>query len=204
MVDQSLLISHERIYQVWTDKCQGGSLYMHLGQNNKKRKKQNNTDLRINADRNRTRIDERPNIVEHKTRIGDWEIDTVIGQHHQGALVTIVDRVPKVHTDKKVSSKQADRGTASNTFIISALSGIKVFTITADNGKEFIDHESITQQLGATVYFAHPYHSWERGLNENTNGLIRQYFTKRSSYEHITDQQVLEDMDKLNQRPRKT
>ena len=80
----------------------------------------------------------------------------------------------------------------------------KTLTITADNGKEFAGHESISEKLNAAVYFAHAYCSWERGLNENTNGLIRQYFTKGSSFENITEEQVEKVMNKLNHRPRKT
>ncbi|MCH9699245.1 MAG: IS30 family transposase, partial [Gammaproteobacteria bacterium] len=188
---------------VWADKRQGGTLYTHLRQSNKKRKKQYGSQDKRGQIRNRTSIDERPGIVEHKTRIGDWEIDTVIGQHHQGALVTIVDRVSKFTLIKKVESKHAAGVTAATVSLLAPFLD-QVFTITADNGKEFADHEAITKQLGATVYFAHPYHSWERGLNENTNGLIRQYFTKGSSFVNISDQHVLEVMDKLNHRPRKT
>jgi len=123
----------------------------------------------------------------------------VTGQNHPGALVTIVDRVSKFTLIKKVDSKPAEVVTEAT---ISYLD--KTLTITADNGKEFAGHETLKEQLNAGVYFAHPYHSWERGLNENTNGLIRQYFTKGSSFENITDSAVEAVMDKLNHRPRKT
>jgi IS30 family transposase len=203
-LEKTVRISHERIYQhIWSDKRQGGTLYAHLRQSNKKRKKQYGSQDKRGQIRNRISIDERPEVVEHKTRIGDWEIDTVIGQHHQGALVTIVDRVSKFTLIKKVNSKHADVVTAATITLLTPYLD-KTLTITADNGKEFAGHERMTKQLDATVYFAHPYHSWERGLNENTNGLIRQYFTKGSSFEHITDQQVDEVTNKLNHRPRKT
>lgn len=153
--------------------------------------------------RNRVSIDERPALVEEKTRIGDWEIDTVIGQNHQGALVTIVDRVSKFTLIKKVDSKHAEVVTEATIILLQPYID-KTLTITADNGKEFAGHEKIKEQLNAEVYFAHPYHSWERGLNENTNGLIRQYFTKGSSFESITDEDVEAVMHKLNHRPRKT
>ena len=153
--------------------------------------------------RNRVSIDERPDIVERKTRLGDWEIDTVIGKNHQGALVTIVDRVSKFTLIKKVDSKHADVVTEATVTLLTPYLD-KALTITADNGKEFAGHESIAKQLNVDVYFAHPYHSWERGLNENTNGLIRQYFTKGSSFENITAEQVEMVMDRLNHRPRKT
>lgn len=201
---QSISISHERIYQhVWADKRQDGTLYKHLRHSHKKRKKQYGSKDKRGQIRNRVSIDERPEIVEQKTRIGDWEIDTVIGQNHQGALVTIVDRVSKFTLIKKVDSKRADVVTEATITLLKPYLD-KTLTITADNGKEFAGHESMTEQLNAAVYFAHPYHSWERGLNENTNGLIRQYFTKGSSFENITDEQVEDVMNKLNHRPRKT
>ena len=146
-------------------------------------------------------IDERPEIVAQKTRIGDWEIDTVIGKNHQGALVTIVDRVSKFTLIKKVASKHAEVVTEATVLLLQPYLD-KTLTITADNGKEFAGHGKIKEQLNADVYFAHPYSSWERGLNENTNGLIRQNF----SFETITydDDEVEAVMHKLNHRPRKT
>ena len=203
-VDQGIMISHERIYQhIWTDKRHGGKLYEHLRQSNKKRKKKYGSKDKRGQIRNRVSIDERPAIVVEKTRIGDWEIDTVIGKNHQGALVTIVDRVSKFTLIKKVNSKHAEVVTEATIILLQPYLD-KTFTITADNGKEFAGHERIKERLNADVYFAHPYHSWERGLNENTNGLIRQYFTKGSSFESITDDEVEAVMHKLNHRPRKT
>jgi IS30 family transposase len=199
-----ILISHERIYQhIWADKRHGGILYTHLRQYHKKRKKKYGSKDKRGQIRNRVSIDERPAIVAEKTRIGDWEIDTVIGQNHQGALVTIVDRVSKFTLIKKVDSKHAEVVTAATISLLQPYLD-KTLTITADNGKEFAGHETIKEQLSANVYFAHPYCSWERGLNENTNGLIRQYFTKGSSFENITDDEVDAVMNKLNHRPRKT
>jgi len=185
-----ILISHERIYQhIWTDKRDGGTLYTHLRQCHKQRKKKYGSKNKRGQIRNRVSIDERPAIVAEKTRIGDWEIDTVIGQNHQGALVTIVDRVSKFTLIKKVDSKHAEVVTAATITLLQPYLD-KTLTITADNGKEFAGHETIKEQLSANVYFAHPYCSWERGLNENTNGLIRQYFTKGCSFENITDDEV--------------
>jgi len=199
-----ILISHERIYQhIWTDKRHGGTLYTHLRQCHKKRKKNYGSKDKRGQIRNRVSIDERPAIVAEKARIGDWEIDTVIGQNHQGALVTIVDRVSKFTLIKKVDSKHAEVVTAATISLLQPYLN-KTLTITADNGKEFAGHETIKEQLNANMYFAHPYCSWERGLNENTNGLIRQYFTKGSSFENITDDEVEAVMNKLNHRPRKT
>ncbi len=201
--EKGIQLSHERIYQhVWSDKRQGGSLHTYLRQSHKKRKKQYGSKDKRGQIRNRISIDERPEIVEQKTRLGDWEIDTVIGKNHQGALVTLVDRVSKYTLIKKVNSKHAEVVTQATIALLQPYLD-KTFTITADNGKEFAGHEEIAEKLNTSVYFAHPYHSWERGLNENTNGLIRQYFTKGSSFENITDEAVETVMDKLNHRPRK-
>lgn len=201
--ERGLLISHERIYQhIWADKRNSGQLYKHLRHSGKKRKQYGSKDKRGQI-RNRISIDDRPEIVSEKTRIGDWEIDTVIGKNHQGALVTIVDRVSKMTLIKKVASKHADIVTEATITLLTPYLE-KTLTITADNGKEFSGHEKIKAALNADVYFAHPYSSWERGLNENTNGLIRQYFTKGSSFEKITDRDVEDVMEKLNHRPRKS
>jgi IS30 family transposase len=146
--------------------------------------------------RGRVSIDDRPLIVAEKTRLGDWEIDTMIGKNHQGALVTVVDRASKFTLIKKVASKHADVvAEATITLLRPYLD--KTLTLTADNGKEFAGHEKIKAALNADVYFAHPYSSWECGLNENTN-------TKGSSFENITDEDVHDVMEKLNHRPRKT
>ena len=198
-----IAISHERIYQhVWEDKRKGGDLYTFLRQAHKKRRKKYGSKDKRGQISNRISIDQRPEIVDEKSRIGDWEIDTVIGKNHQGALVTIVERKSKFTLIKRVETKQADGVTAATIALLKPYRD-KVATITADNGKEFAGHETIANALGATVYFAHPYASWERGLNENTNGLIRQYFPKGSRFETITDEQVEDVMNRLNHRPRK-
>ncbi len=196
-------ISHERIYQhIWADRRNGGDLYTHLRQAHKKRRKKYGSKDKRGQICNRVSIDQRPDIVDKKSRIGDWEIDTVIGQNHKGALVTIVDRYSKLVLIKRVETKHAEGVTAATITLLKPYSD-KVFTITADNGKEFAGHETMSKELDAQVYFAHPYSSWERGLNENTNGLIRQYFPKGSSFETITDEQVDAVMHRLNHRPRK-
>lgn len=203
-VELGIALSHERIYQhIWADKRRGGTLHTPLRQSGKKRKKRYGSKDTRGQIRNRVSIDERPAEVAAKARLGDWEIDTVIGKDHQGAWVTIVERVSKFTLIKKVDTKHAE-GVTDATIALLTPHVDKTLTITADNGKEFAGHEKIKAHLDAEVYFAHPYHSWERGLNENTNGLIRQYFTKGSSFENITDQEVEAVMQKLNHRPRKT
>jgi IS30 family transposase len=147
-------------------------------------------------------IDTRPKIVEKKKRIGDLEIDTVIGKDHIGALVTAVDRKSKFTLIKKVPSKHAEVVTSA---LIEMLAPIKpvIKTITSDNGKEFAYHKQISQLLDTDFYFANPYHSWERGLNEHTNGLIRQYLPKKTDFTQISKEEIVTIQDKLNHRPRK-
>jgi transposase, IS30 family len=197
-------ISHERIYQyILDDKTDGGELYKHLRHQNKKYRKRYGSPQRKGPIRNRRFIDERPAIVDEKQRIGDWEIDTIIGKGHKQAIVSIVERVSKKTILKKVNVKTAELVSQATIQGLKSLSA-QVFTITSDNGSEFAYHEKIAQQLTAEFYFAHPYSSWERGLNENTNGLVRQYIKKGSEFTHITDKDLAIIADKLNNRPRKT
>jgi IS30 family transposase len=203
-LENNIAISHETIYQhVWQDRKRGGDLYLHLRQAYKKRRKKYASKDKRGQIKNRVSIEERPPEVEDKARIGDFEIDTVIGKNHQGALVTIVDRKSKFTLIKKVESKHAEGVTAALIELLEPYKG-SIHTITADNGKEFAGHEEVAQALGANVYFAHPYCSWERGLNENTNGLIRQYFPKGTMFENITPEEISNVMYRLNNRPRKT
>ena len=201
---QQINISHETIYQyVRSDKANGGTLFRHLRRSNRKRKKRYGSQNRRGQIRDRVSIDDRPAIVNTKKRTGDWEIDTLIGKGHKGSLLTLVERKTKYTIIKKLPDRQA-RSVADATLDLLSPFSKKVFTITSDNGKEFAQHHRISHQLKADVYFAHPYHAWERGLNENTNGLIRQYFPKKTDFESITEEKVLFVMDRLNNRPRKT
>ena len=197
-------ISHERIYQfVVEDKKKGGILYKHLRHRHKKYRKRYGTPRNYGPIKNRKMIDHRPQIVNDKARIGDWEIDTIIGKNHQQAVLSIVERVSKFTILKKLKNKNS---TSTKVAVSEALKDFKgcVFTITSDNGCEFAKHLEISDELGVDFYFAHPYSSWERGLNENTNGLIRQYLKKGSSLLNISEQQLSQIAEKLNTRPRKT
>ncbi len=151
--------------------------------------------------KNRVSIDE-PKVVDEKSRIGDWEIDTVIGKGHSGALVTIVERVTNFTVSAQVNSKSAADVTQATITLLRPFKDV-VHTITADNGKEFAYHEKISKALSADVYFAHPYSSWERGLNENTNGLLRQYFPKETELKRVSQLAVRSAVSRLNSRPRK-
>jgi IS30 family transposase len=200
----NLRISHETVYQyVLADKARGGSLYHHLRHAHKKRKKRYGSYDHRGQIKGRVSIDKRPAIVDAKKRIGDWEIDTIIGKRHKGALLSLVERKTKFTLIKKLEKKQADLVAEAAIDLLNPYEQ-KVYSITSDNGQEFAHHEYIKEHLKTTVYFAHPYHAWERGLCENTNGLIRQYFPKGMSFETITDEHVHVVMNRLNNRPRKT
>jgi IS30 family transposase len=195
-------VSVEWIYQyILKDKQAGGDLYRSLRCQKQRKKRYGKTDTRGQI-RNRTSIDDRPAIVDSRSRVGDWEMDLVIGQQGGAVLMTAVERKTRycaieLSPDKKAESvKEA---------IIRGLSltEVPVETLTYDNGKEFALHEEVSSQLDADAYFAHPYHSWERGLNENTNGLLRQYVPKGMSFNELTEEEVRGMMDKLNNRPRK-
>ena len=196
-------VSHEKIYNhIWSDKKQGGNLYTHLRHSGKKYNKRKGKNAGRGLIPNRIDIADRPAIVEEKSRIGDWEIDTVIGKNHKGALVSMVDRVSKYTKIVLVKNKKADIVKNAIQKALHLLSDV-VHTLTADNGKEFAMHEAIAFDLDAKVYFAKPYCSWQRGLNEHTNGLIRQYFPKKTRFDILSDQDVQKVENLLNSRPRK-
>lgn len=183
------------------DKASGGELYRHLRHKKPYRKRTGSPDTRGQII-GRVSIDERPAVVDEKSRIGDWEADTVIGKGHKGVLVTLAERFSKKTLIASVSCKKAE---VVKDAIIALLQGEKahLHTITFDNGKEFAYHAKIKEALGADNYFAHPYSSWERGLNENHNGLIRQYLPKGMPLDQVTHQEIADIQDKLNNRPRK-
>ena len=197
-------ISHESIYRhIREDKKCGGDLYIKLRRKGKKYNKRVTGKAGRGCIPNRVDIENRPAVVEEKSRIGDWEGDTIIGAEHQGAILSYVDRSSKFTILSKVANKTAELVLHASIEQFQA-HGLPVLTITYDNGKEFSNHEKIAKALNAQCYFAKPYHSWERGLNEHTNGLVRQYFPKKTSFRDITNEQLQSISDKLNHRPRKS
>ena len=202
-LESVLQISHETIYlHIYADKRRGGDLWRHLRCQKPRRKRYASGQERRGTIKNRIGIDERPGIVDQKNRIGDWEGDTVIGKNHQGALVTLVERKSRYILAAQVPGKHASGVTAAVTRLLRPHKR-KCHTMTFDNGKEFAEHETIAAKLNVDIYFAHPYHSWERGLNENSNGLLRQYFPKGMELIKVTQEQVQWAVDRLNHRPRK-
>jgi len=197
-----IAVSHEWIYQyILKDKLTGGSLYLHLRCQNKRRKRYGSYDRRGNL-KDRVGIDDRPDIVETRSRVGDWEADTIIGKAHKQAIVSMTERKSGLALIYKVDRRTKEKTERAINRLLGSISD-QVFTITSDNGKEFGDHEIIAKGLKCDFYFAHPYSSWERGTNENTNGLIRQYFPKDRDFRTINDKEIIHAMKRLNNRPRK-
>jgi len=197
-----LQISHEWIYQyILMDKHAGGDLHRHLRCQKKRRKRYGSYNRRGKI-KNRVSIDERPAIVDTRQRLGDWEVDTIIGKGHRHAIVSLTERKSRLAMLRKVERKTAQDVADAVIELMKSLP-VRAHTITADNGQEFADHERIAKELKTDIYFAHPYSSWERGSNENMNGLVRQYFPKKCSFDTISETEIEFVMERLNNRPRK-
>jgi len=195
-------VSHEWIYQyILADKREGGDLYSHLRCQNKRHKRYGSYDRRGRLP-NRVGIEERPKIVEKRQRIGDWEVDTKIGKRHHQAIVTLTERKSRFGLLCKADKRTADQVSDAVIGLLRPVAD-RLHTLTADNGKEFAEHEKIAQDLQVHFFFAHPYAAWERGTNENMNGLIRQYIPKSCDLTSIIDPDLVEIMNRLNHRPRK-
>jgi len=201
-INMPITVSHERIYQyIDQDKQNGGNLYTHLRCRKKRKKCYGSNDKRGNL-KNRISIENRPSIVEDRSRVGDWEADTIIGKAHKQAIVSLTERKSGFALIYKVDRRTKDNTEYAIKHLLGSISE-KVYTMTSDNGKEFGNHEKIAKALQCDFYFAHPYSSCERGTNENTNGLIRQYFPKNRDFRTITDEELIFAMKRLNNRPRK-
>ena len=200
--NMDISVSHEWIYQyILKDKFTGGTLYNHLRCKKKRKKRYGSIDRRGNL-KDRISIDERPAIVDDRSRVGDWEADTIIGKAHKQAIVSMTERKSGLALIYKVDRRTKGNTESAMQRLLSSISD-QVHTITSDNGKEFANHEKIAKGLKCDFYFAHPYSSWERGTNENTNGLIRQYFPKKRDFRTITNMELIHAMKRLNNRPRK-
>jgi len=190
-------ISHTWIYKhVKEDKSQGGELHNHLRRGGSYSKGPKEYKGKI---KNRVSIEERPDAVNQRTRLGDYEIDLIVGPKNKGAILTAVDRKSRKCCLGKLDGKTAD-GVRNK--VISLLPD-NTLTVTSDNGTEFSHHEKIASEKNLKYYFAHPYASYERGSIENLNGLIRQYIPKGQVFDAIDDERLKEIENKLNNRPRK-
>lgn len=197
-------LHHETVYRyIYADKSAGGELYQHLRIASKTYRKRYGSYDQRGKIKDRVSIEQRPDIVDRRSRIGDWEGDTIIGKNRQGALLTLVERKTLYTVIVRLDGKQADKLADA---LIDKMTAYReqVKTITFDNGLEFAAHGRMSKALNTDIYFAHPYSSWERGINENTNGLIRQYFPKGTDFSKVTQKQIQHVMDRLNNRPRKT
>jgi len=202
-LDKIPKISHERIYQfLIQDKKNGGKLYTHLRIMGKRKykKRYGKNDYRGQIP-NRIDISKRPKAIDDRIRFGDWEADLVSGSHHKGFLVTLVDRKSRYTLIGHVRQKTAELVTAETIRLLKE-SCLRVRSITYDNGREFNGHMEVSREMNCKTYFARPYHSWERGTNENTNGLIRQYFPKGSNLRYVNSFDLLHAMNRINNRPK--
>lgn len=203
MLEGCTKVSHETIYQyVWKNKKQGGVLYQYLVRKQRYRRKRGNKSDYRGQIPNKVSIEQRPIQANNRERFGDFEVDTIIGANHKGAILTMVDRKTLYTKMVLLDGKHANQVARQTIKTLYALRPY-LHTITSDNGKEFARHEEIAQQLGVQYFFTHPYSSYECGTVENTNGLIRRYIPKKSSFENLTQERLNEIENKLNNRPRK-
>ncbi len=202
--DEGILdISHETIYKhIWLNLCNGGNLYTHLRQSQKKRRKRYNAYDSRGLLAGKRHIDQRPQVATNRERIGDWEIDLVMGRSDKDCILTLVERksgLTKIYKLKNKTKKETNKKLLK---LINSLD-TEIKTITADNGTEFHGYKEIEKKTGVKFYFCTPFHSWERGTNENTNGLIRQYLPKGESMASLTQRKCNKIAHELNTRPRK-
>ena len=197
-------ISHETIYRhIWYDRIYGGNLYTHLRHAGKQRRKRYRAYDSRGILAGKRHISQRPPGAENRSRFGHWEIDTVIGANDQHCIATMVERKSKYVLIGKLRARTTAELNKRVIRLIQRQSR-EVKTLTADNGTEFHDYKTIEAKTGVRFYFATPHHSWERGLNENTNGLIRQYLPKGKSMAKLTQFDCNAIARRINRRPRKS
>jgi IS30 family transposase len=203
--DKSFHISHETIYKhLYSQKHNRSDLKIHFRHGHRIRHKRLSGNDKRGIIKDRKFIDDRPAIVEEKTRCGDWEGDTIEGAGKKGYVATFVDRKTKFLVAFPLKYKQAELIVDGARKAFANLPTLQKMTLTVDNGKEFSRHADLGKVIGMDVYFAHPYHSWERGLNEHTNGLLRQYLPKKRSLDTLTKRELAYIVDRINNRPRKS
>lgn len=196
------IVSRQTIYRrIWKDRADGGGQHHRLRHGGRPRKRKGCAEYRGRIP-DRTDISERPAVVEERSRLGDWEADTIIGKGHRGALVTSVERKTRYILACTVKRKTKQETAEAMLRMLTPLASA-VQTVTYDNGREFCDHAKVSDALECSGYFATPYKSCERGTSENSNGLLRQYFPKSMRLDQVTPEQVQEATDRLNSRPRK-
>ena len=196
-------VSHETIYRwVIADALEGGALYLSLVRRHKRRRKQRRS-VRKREFAGRVSISKRPKIVADKSRFGDWESDSMEGGKSKGGLATHVERKSRYLVAGKLSNGCSDTFMTVSTALFEDINPALVKTFTVDNGSEFARFKTLEKATKSKVYFADPYSPWQRGLNENTNGLLRRFFPKGCNFHQISDDIICQAVEKLNHRPRK-
>jgi len=196
------MVSHERIYQyIREDKQKGGTLYKNCRHRLKHRKRPVGGKKVVIPDK--VSIEQRPEIINNRERFGDWEIDTIVGQENKGAILTATERTTGFLLMRKLKKGKNAKNLAKEITLMMMPYKKAVLSITSDNGSEFYEHKVIAQKLQTDYFFAHPYSSWERGLNEYTNKLIRQYIPKKQTFDGFDDEKIIKIQQKINRRPRK-
>lgn len=194
-------VSHDAIYAyIQKVRESGGCLHRHLRQQGKSRKWHGDAEKRGTIP-NRQGIEKRPKAVDLKERFGDWESDLVVGET---AVATFVERISKLFRAVLLQDRTAQEMTRAAREVFTPMPKELRRTMTHDNGKEISDHETITQEMSIDVFCANKYHSWERGLNENTNGLLRQFFPKGTDFRTITEKELATVVELINNRPRRS
>lgn len=202
--EDQMRISHETLYRwIYLDATVDGSLYRNLRRGHKRRRKQTHYGAGKRFLPGRVGIEKRPGIVAQRQRYGDWEGDTVQGKPGQGCLVTLVERKSRYLVAAKLEDKKASSLTAKSLQALGPIPRVMRQTLTVDNGSEFAHFKELENKARLKVFFADPYAAWQRGLNENTNGLLRQYFPKGTNFRKVSEAEVNETVRKLNNRPRK-
>ena len=202
--DPAMRLCPETVYSwVYDDAKAGGQLHRYLRRAHKKRRKQKRLAAFRGPIKNRVSIHQRPQTVAARSRVGDWEGDTVMGAQGKGALVTLVERNSRLLLAARLADKTADGLASTANRLFKPLPASWKQTLTLDNGSEFARFKAIEKTSRLAVYFADPYAAWQRGLNENTNGLIRQYFPKGCDFLEINHSAIASVVTALNNRPRK-
>lgn len=202
--DVSMRVSPETIYRwVYRDASKGGLFYTRLRWQHKKCRTQKRYGTGRGLLPGRTGIAERPAIVALRERFGDWEGDTVEGAKGLGHIASHVERKSRFLVAAKLANKTAEAMARASIAAFRRIPRTLRMTLTVDNGKEFARFKHIEEQTGLSVYFADPYAAWQRGCNENTNGLLRRYFPKGCDFSAVSDEALALTVKKLNDRPRK-
>jgi IS30 family transposase len=198
-------VSHETLYQMIYANHQGlGEYRQYLRQGQKKRRRRKGTYNKRGSIPGRVGIEHRPAVADLKSEIGHWESDTVIGANHTGIIVTHVDKASKFLLAGLAKNKTVQHINQVTMNLFEQVEATFRKTMTFDNGREFCGHQKLADALGLSCFFANPYHSWERGLNEHTNGLLRQFFPKGTNFKIVKPEALKRVVDLINHRPRKS